>query len=164
MPDVEPTLGDWNNHLSTLFPDVRLKRYLEMRGADAGPRQSICALPAFWVGLLYDDDVLEEAYNLIMRWTAEERATMRAEVPRLALRTPFRNGTLRDVAHDALRLAMKGLEKRACLNEYGYDERIHLMTLEDRVATGHAPADEILRLYESSWGYNLAPLFAAAQC
>jgi glutamate--cysteine ligase len=108
LPGERPTLTDWADHLSTIFPEVRLKRYLEMRGADSGPWRSLCALPAFWTGLLYNQATLDAAYDLIKDWTAEERMRLRADVPRLALNTPFRNGTLREIAGAALELSAAG--------------------------------------------------------
>src|SRR5690606_652851 len=105
VPDGLPTMGDWANHLSTLFPDVRLKRFLEMRGADGGPWRRICALPAFWVGLLYDDAALDAAETLTRDWTFTDVEAMRNSVPAQGLSTPYGNRTLREVARDVLDIA-----------------------------------------------------------
>src|SRR5581483_6876919 len=130
------TISDWKNHLSTLFPEVRLKNYLEMRGADCGNVRSLYALPAFWVGLLYDSVSLDGAWDLVRDWSAEERQALRNNVPRTALKTPFRNRKVLDIARDAVALARAGLERRAKLNREGSDETIHLAYLEEIVASG----------------------------
>jgi glutamate--cysteine ligase len=129
LPGETPTIDDWANHLTTLFPEVRLKRYIEMRGADGGPWRRLCALPALWVGLLYDGAALDAAWALVRDWTAEERATLRAEVPRAALKTRFRNRTVGDVARDVLEIARDGLKARALLDRNGDDESVFLDTL-----------------------------------
>ena len=107
-----PTIGDWSNHLTTLFPEARIKKYMEMRGADAGPWSRICALPAIWVGVLYDGGVLDAAWDMVKDWTAEERQRLRDEVPKLGLKTPFRGGTVQDLARQMLDLAQEGLKRR----------------------------------------------------
>ncbi|MEM6712534.1 MAG: glutamate--cysteine ligase [Pseudomonadota bacterium] len=159
VPGEQATLSDWTNHLSTLFPDVRLKRFIEMRGADGGPWARICALPALWVGLLYDDDILEEAHELAMDITAKERAFLRETVPVLGLRTPFRDQTVRDMARRIVALSKRGLEKRANLNAAYNDESIFLSALEEVVETGMTPADILLERYEELWGGNLDRIF-----
>lgn len=159
IPDPHPTLGDWDNHLSTVFPDVRLKRYLEMRGADGGPWRRICALPALWVGLLYDDGVLDQALQLVKDWSPEEREALRNGVPRHALQTPFRSGTVRDVAREMVALAGEGLKRRSRLNDAGEDERVHLAAVEETVATGMSPADQMLERYHGAWGGDVTRVF-----
>lgn len=160
VPDAKPTLGDWNNHLSTLFPDVRLKKYIEMRGADGGPWRRICALPALWVGLLYDQGILDQAWEMVKDWTQEERAALRAGVPKQALDTPFRNGTVLDVARETFALASEGLKRRAFMSDGGLDERVHLAPIEEGLAAGTCPADILLQRYEGSWGQDLSRMFA----
>ncbi|MFD2236799.1 glutamate--cysteine ligase [Aureimonas populi] len=155
----EPTMGDWTNHLSTLFPDVRLKRFLEMRGADGGPWRRICALPAYWVGLLYDDGALDGAEALTRDWSFEEVSALRAEVPRSGLRTPFRGGTVLDIARASLDIARAGLVARARLNEEGHDESVFLAPLEEVVARGTTSAEELVRLYEERWDRSMARVF-----
>ncbi len=109
IPGEKPTLSDWANHLSTIFPEVRLKRYLEMRGSDGVPWQQLPAHPAFWVGLLYDDDCLEAAWDIAKRWTAHERQALRDDVPRLGFKAKIGNRYLFEVAKDCMVLAHKGL-------------------------------------------------------
>ncbi len=159
VPDAKPSLGDWNNHLSTLFPDVRLKKYIEMRGADSGPWRRICALPALWVGLLYDEGILDQALQLVKDWTAEERATLRSEVPKHALQTPFRSGTVLDVAKEVLALSSEGLRRRNRLSDGDLDERVHLAPIEEGLASGMCPADILLQRYNGSWNRDVTRVF-----
>lgn len=159
IPDASPNIGDWNNHLSTLFPDVRLKKYIEMRGADGGPWRRICALPALWVGLLYDSGVLDQAWDLVKDWSAEERAALRAQVPERALQTPFRDGSVLDVAKQVLALSQDGLKRRARMSDGDLDERVHLAPVEEALAAGMSPADVLLQRYDGSWNGDLTQLF-----
>lgn len=159
VPDARPTIGDWNNHLSTLFPDVRLKKYIEMRGADGGPWRRICALPAFWVGLLYDDGILDQAWQLVRDWTEEERGALRASVPRTALQTPFRKGQVLDVAKDVLALSKEGLRRRNRLSDGDLDEQVHLAPVEEGLAAGMCPADILLQRYGGSWDGDINQIF-----
>ena len=159
VPDATPNIGDWNNHLSTLFPDVRLKKYIEMRGADGGPWRRICALPALWVGLLYDKGVLDQAWELVKDWTQEERAALRAGVPKTALQTPFRSGTVLDVAKQVLALSQEGLKRRNRLSDGDLDERVHLAPIEEGLASGMCPADVLLQRYNGSWKGDISQVF-----
>src|SRR5690348_12927247 len=126
LPGEIPSMGDWVNHLTTAFPEVRLKRFLEMRGADGGPWDRLCALPAFWVGLLYDQTALDAAWDLVKDFSNAERHALRDGVPKYALKLPFRNGTVRDLAFEALKIAAHGLQRRARRNKNGADESIFL--------------------------------------
>jgi len=159
VPDGMPTMGDWANHLSTLFPDVRLKRFLEMRGADGGPWRRICALPAFWVGLLYDEAALDAIEALTADWTYAEALAMRDAVPEQGIAAPFRNTTLREVARDVLAISRDGLKRRHRLNRDGYDETSFLSTLEEVVARGTTSAEEMLSAYHMRWGDSIEPVF-----
>lgn len=159
ITDPEPTMGDWTNHLSTLFPDVRLKRFIEMRGADGGPWRRICALPAYWVGLLYDAAALDEVEAMTADWTFEDVSALRAEVPRSGFRTPFRNGTVLDLARASLAISREGLVRRRRLNEEGHDESIFLAPLEEVAARGTTSAEELVRLYEGQWGRDMGKVF-----
>ena len=159
VPDGLPTMGDWANHLSTLFPDVRLKRFLEMRGADGGPWRRICALPAFWVGLLYDDEALDAAEALTRSWSYEDVLAMRDAVPAQGIDMPFGAGTLRDVTRDVLAISRLGLNNRKRLNRDGYDETNFLSTLDEVVARGTTSADEMLTAYHTRWGDSIEPAF-----
>ncbi|MDN2567902.1 glutamate--cysteine ligase [Aquibium sp. A9E412] len=159
VPDGVPTMGDWANHLSTLFPDVRLKRFLEMRGADGGPWRRICALPAFWVGLLYDPIALDGAEALTRDWSVAEVAAMRDAVPRKGLATPFRGGDLHATARAVLALSRDGLERRARYNADGYDETGFLGPLEEAVARGTTSAEEMVQAFHTRWGGSIEPVF-----
>jgi len=112
LPGERPNITDWENHLTTIFPDVRLKRFIEMRGSDGGPWRNICALPALWVGLLYDEQAQRDALDFIQDWTQEERDYLQREVPRTALKTPFRDGTVLDVAREVVQISRRGLMNR----------------------------------------------------
>ncbi|MCK9552668.1 glutamate--cysteine ligase [Aquamicrobium sp.] len=159
LSDGLPTMGDWANHLSTLFPDVRLKRFLEMRGADGGPWRRICALPAFWVGLLYDEEALAATETLTSSWTYEEVVAMRDAVPAKGIATPFRNTTLREIGREVLALSRLGLKNRARLNRDGYDETSFLQTLDEVVGRGTTSAEEMLSAYHTRWGGSIEPVF-----
>jgi glutamate--cysteine ligase len=159
LPGERPTLDDWSDHLTTLFPEVRMKRFLEMRGADGGRWRRICALPALWVGLLYDQTALDAAWDLVKDWSAEERQALRDQVPRDALSTPFRKGTVRDVAREALAIAEAGLKARNRVNTKGEEETVYLEFLLDTVASGRTPADELLARYEGPWNRQIDPVF-----
>ncbi|HEX5319649.1 MAG TPA: glutamate--cysteine ligase [Stellaceae bacterium] len=153
-PGQVPGIGDWTDHLTTAFPEVRLKTFLEMRGADGGPWRRLCALSALWVGVFYDQQALDGAAALVADWTEAEREAMRAEVPRLGLDTPFRGGTLRDLAFKMLDLAHGGLHRRARRDSAGEDETHFLDTLFS-LAGSRSPASEMLQDYETRWGGNI---------
>jgi glutamate--cysteine ligase len=160
LPGERATISDWANHLSTLFPEVRLKRYLEMRGADMGLADMVVGLPAFWTGLLYDDGVLDEAWQLVKDWTEAERQALRDAVPRHALAAPFRGGTILPIAREAVALSRKGLSRRARLDDAGQDETIHIAALEDIVSTGRTRADDLLARYDAEWDRSVEPVFS----
>lgn len=161
LPGEKPTLDDWNDHLSTAFPEVRLKTFLEMRGADGGPWNRICALPALWVGLLYDDAALDAAWDLVKHWTLEERQALRDAVPRLGLAAPVPGGgTLRDVAAPALDIAHRGLAARARHNASGDDETGFLDPLHEIVRTGKVPAQRLLDRYHGAWNGDVSHVYA----
>lgn len=153
LPGEFPTLNDWENHLTTIFPEARLKRYLEMRGADGGPWRRLCALPALWVGLLYDEDSLQSVLDMTADWTNEEREMLRNKVPKLGLKTPFRDGYVKHIADDVLKLAKDGLERR------GFKEIGFLNEVAEVVRTGVTPAERLLELYHGKWGENVDPVF-----
>ena len=160
-PGHKPRIGDWTDHLSTAFPEVRLKSFLEMRGADGGRWGKICALPAFWVGLLYDQVALDAAWELVKDWSIEDHQNIRDAVPRLGLKTPAPDGrTLREIAADALDIASAGLSARARLNSAGDNEQGFLDPLRDIVATGITPAERLLDLYNGPWNGDLSRIYA----
>ncbi len=160
LPGALPTLRDWSDHMTTAFPEVRLKKYLEMRGADAGPWARLCALPAFWVGLLYDDAALDAAWDLVKDFSLAERHALRDGVPRHALKLPFRGGTVRDLAARALEISVAGLRRRARRNADGQDESGFLDVLGEIVDSGLTPAERKLELFHGRWQGNVDPVFA----
>ena len=159
LPRGTPTVGDWANHLSTLFPDVRLKRFMEMRGADGGPWRRICALPAFWVGLLYDPEALDAAESLTRSWTFEEVAALRDSVPREGIGAILRNTSLREIGREVLSISRRGLKNRDRRNRDGYDETTFLSPLDEVVARGTTSAEEMVGAYHTRWGGSIEPVF-----
>ncbi|MDX2104351.1 MAG: glutamate--cysteine ligase [Alphaproteobacteria bacterium] len=159
LPGERATIGDFVDHVSTAFPDVRLKRYLEMRGADAGPPRLLTALPALWVGLLYDEVMLEAASDLVADWSMEEHVALRRDVPRLALAAPFRQGSVRDVALEVLTIAREGLRRRAIVGPGGEDEAKYLDPLFTIAASGRTVADDLLADFHDLWGGDIGEYF-----
>jgi glutamate--cysteine ligase len=160
LPGEKPRLSDWTDHLSTAFPEVRLKSFLEMRGADGGRWGRICALPAFWVGLLYDDQALDAAWDLVKHWSIAEREKLRHDVPRLALDAVTPDGlAMRDFAEQVLDVAAAGLTRRAQLNSAGDNEGGFLDPLRDVVATGMTPADRMLAKYRDEWHGDVSNIY-----
>jgi glutamate--cysteine ligase len=160
VPDGRATLGDWSNHLTTLFPDVRLKRYLEMRGADGGPWRDICALSALWVGMLYDDDAMAEGEELVAGWSAGMVGEMRDAVPRLALNAAIGGRAVRDIASRFVSISASGLARRGNLSGEGRDETVYLEPLRETLAAGLTPAERLLKRYDTTWNGDLDRLFA----
>jgi glutamate--cysteine ligase len=157
LPGERATVGDFADHLTTAFTDVRLKRFLEMRGADAGGPAMLMAAPALWVGLLYDDAAQKAAAALTRGWTVEEIRALRAEVPRAALAATIRGRPVREVARDAVAIARDGLRAR------GLGEEVYLAPLDEIVASGLTQADRWLHLYERAWGGDAGRVLAAAE-
>jgi glutamate--cysteine ligase len=159
LPGETPTMSDWADHLTTVFPEVRLKRFLEMRGADGGPWKSLCALPALWVGLLYDSASLDAAWDLVKDWTHEDHQKLRDETPRLGLQAQVAGRSLQDIALDVLKISSAGLAARDRMSHSGYDERQYLESLLRTAESGMTPAEEKLRAFETRWGGSVDPLF-----
>ncbi len=159
LPGERPTMGDWHDHLTTLFPEVRLKHYMEMRGADGGPWMRICALPALWVGLLYDKGAQDSAWQLVKDWPIAEIERLRAEVPKAGLRAAIDGRSLREVARDVLSIADAGLRRRARRNPSDDDESGFLDPLHAIVETGRTPAEDLLARYEKHWHGSVDPIF-----
>jgi glutamate--cysteine ligase len=160
LPGEKPTVIDWTDHLSTAFPEVRLKSFLEMRGADGGRWSRICGLPALWVGLLYDSQALDAAWDLVKHWNIESREKLRHDVPRLALETVTPDGeSMRDFAGRVLDIAADGLTRRARLNSAGDNEGGFLDPLRDVVTTGMTPADRLLAKYETEWDGDVSHIY-----
>jgi len=158
-PGEYPTIADWTDHLTTAFPEVRLKQFLEMRGADGGPWNRLCALPAFWVGLLYDTSARDAAWDLIKDWTREEIAVMQSDVARLALKAPFRTGTVRDLALRALQISREGLCRRRIEDGVGLDETKFLNPLFRIAESNFTPAEDLLAAYGGRWNGSVDPVF-----
>jgi glutamate--cysteine ligase len=159
LPGEKPTMKDWADHLTTIFPEVRLKRYLEMRGADSGPWRRLCALPALWVGLLYQQGALDAAWDLVKDWTAEERQALRDAVPRQGLQAMIRGRTMQALAGEVLSIARGGLNAREMTGCKGNTEASFLDTLDDTVVTGKTSADVLLDLYRDGWHGDVTRVF-----
>jgi glutamate--cysteine ligase len=159
LPGERPTMKDWADHLTTIFPEVRLKKYLEMRGCDSGPWRRLCALPAFFVGLLYEQASLDAAWDLVKDWTAEERQSLRDSTPRLALNARIRGRTVRDVARETLAIARAGLVARNFHGCMGKSESDFLDVLDETVATGKTAAESLLDLYNGPWQHDISRVF-----
>jgi glutamate--cysteine ligase len=155
----KPTLTDWSDHITTIFPEVRLKRFIEMRGADGGPWRRLCALPAVWVGLLYDQAALDAAWDMVKDWTTQERQAMRDAVPITALQTPFRGTTVYELAKQMIGISRSGLKNRRRLDRFGDDEVHFLNAVETILEDGRSPADELLELYETEWQGDIDRIF-----
>ena len=159
LPGERPSLKDWSDHLTTIFPEVRLKKYLEMRGADSGPWRGLCALPAVWVGLLYDQASLDGCWDLVRGWTAAERQELRDAVPRQALAARIAGRSVREVARDVLALSRAGLARRSLKACRGHDESVFLDVLDDFVARGRTRADDLIDLFNGEWGGDIDRVF-----
>ena len=159
LPGERATISDWANHISTIFPEVRLKRYLEMRGADGAPGRRLPALPAFWVGLLYDDTALDAAWDIVKSWTAEERQKLRDDVTTQGFAAVIRNRTMLSLADETLKIAREGLTRRNRLNAGGENETKYLEPLDDLVSRGTTPAEELLDKFHGPWAGSVEPAF-----
>jgi glutamate--cysteine ligase len=159
LPGQLPTMRDWADHMTTAFPEVRLKKYLEMRGADGGPWNRLCALPAFWTGLLYDGESLDAAWDLVKDFTMSERHALRDGVPKHALKLPFRGATVRELALEALKIAGNGLRRRNRLNAAGASEAVFLEPLLEFALANETPAERKLALFHGAWNGSVDPVF-----
>jgi glutamate--cysteine ligase len=160
LPGVKPTMKDWADHLTTAFPEVRLKQYLEMRGADGSPWNQLCALPAFWVGLLYDDVALDAAWDLVKDFSKAERHALRDGVPKEALHLKFRDHTVRELSLEALKIADHGLKRRNVRGNRGADESIYLEPLLEIALSGKTQADTKLEQFHANWNGSVDPVFS----
>jgi glutamate--cysteine ligase len=158
-PGMRATISDWANHLSSIFPEVRLKRYLEMRGADSGTLPNLLALPALWAGLLYDDGALDAAWDLVKGWSAEDRQDLRDAVPKQALAATIAGRSLFEIAADVLTLAQAGLKRRNRLDADGKDETRYLDVLQARLLRKTTPAQELLEKYHGPWRGSVDPIY-----
>lgn len=159
LPGEKPVIKDWNDHITTIFPEVRLKKYLEMRGCDSGPWRRLCAMPALFVGLLYNQAALDAAWDLVKDWSAAERQKLRDEVPRLGFKAMIRGRTVQDVAKDMLKIARAGLEARGEHGCKGKTEASFLDVLDEAVASGKTAAENLLDLYNGPWNRDITRVF-----
>ena len=161
LPGEKPTLSDWADHLTTVFPEARLKQYIEMRGADGGPWRRLCALPALWVGLMYDQTALDAAWDMAKGWDAETREALRVAASVDGLQAEVGRLKMRDLARDVLEIAREGLRARAVPGAGGMnpDERHFLHALEDSVTDDKVPADELLARYHGDWNGDLSRIY-----
>jgi glutamate--cysteine ligase len=159
LPGERPTISDWANHLSTIFPEVRLKRYLEMRGADGGPWRRLPSLTAYWVGLLYDDNSLNGAWDLVKNWNAQERQKLRDDVPKLGFKAEIGGSNVLALARETVQLSARGLNRRKRLDRNGRDETRYLRPLEESIARGITPAEELLDKFNNEWRGSVEPIF-----
>jgi glutamate--cysteine ligase len=159
LKGITPMMSDWADHLTTIFPEARLKSYLEVRGADGGTWRRICGLPALWAGILYDQTALDAAWDMVKDWTREEREAMRDAVPKLAFQVPFRKTNLLELARRMLDIASHGLRERAALDASGGTEEGFLQPLRELVERGQTRAEELLALYRGEWKGDLCKLF-----
>jgi glutamate--cysteine ligase len=159
-PGELPTINDWADHVTTAFPEVRLKKYLEMRGADSGPLPMLSALPALWVGLLYDQTALDAAWDLVKGWTVVDHDFLRRETPKTGLATRFKGRPLAELGREVVEIAHAGLRARKRLDAQGRDETIYLAPLDRAVASGQALADELLEKWQGEWKSSFAPLYS----
>lgn len=161
LPGEMPTLSDWADHLTTIFPEARIKKFMEMRGADGGPWRRICALPAFWVGLMYDASALDAAWDICKDWSEEERETLRVDAAKLGLKAEIKGRSLLEVASDVLAISKAGMEARAFTGADGLlpDETHFLNALHEIVDRGESPSDELLARYNGPWAGDLSKIY-----
>jgi glutamate--cysteine ligase len=160
VPGEKPTIKDWEDHLTTAFPEVRLKRFLEMRGADGGPWDTLCALPALWVGLLYHQPALDAAWEMARDWSMEERLQLRRDVPRLGLNATVRGRSVQSMALELIKLSDEGLRTRNRLNSSGENETGFLAPLQKTAASGKTPAEIKLERFHQVWAGSVDPVFS----
>ncbi|WP_427789748.1 glutamate--cysteine ligase [Brevundimonas diminuta] len=159
LPGDRATAQDWADHLTTLFPEVRLKQYLEMRGADGGPWSRICALPALWAGIFYDAPSLAAAWDLCKDWDIADHERLRRDVTRLGLKAEVNGRSVRDIAVDMVNIAKQGLKNRARFSGGMVDERGYITELEDIADSGVTSADRLLELYNGEWSGDISRVY-----
>ena len=158
-PGEMPMKTDWDDHLTTLFPDVRLKSFLEMRGADGGPWRNICGLPALWVGLLYDSEALDAAWDLVRGWTAEDRRLLALNAPKDGLRGEVAGRSVLEIAREIGKLAHSGLQKRAMAGKVSADETEYLDPVLEWLEAGRSPADRLIDKFNGQWQGDIRKVF-----
>jgi len=162
LPGETPTLSDWADHLTTIFPEARVKKFIEMRGADGGPWRRLCALPAFWVGLMYDQSALDAAWDLVKHWDAPTRDALRVAAADDGLQAKVDGIDMRTLAREAVAISEAGLKARAIPGAGGLipDETHFLNALKESLESGKVPADELLEKYHGEWGGDLSKIYA----
>ena len=160
LPGQMPTLADWEDHVSTVFPEVRLKKFLEMRGTDSGPWARLCALPAFWIGLLYDTQALDACWDLVKGWSVAQQNSLFRAAPKLALKAEIAGRTVQDVALELIEIARGGLSRRAALDSAGNDETGFLTPLQDIATSGITPAEQMLDAFHNEWNGDISKVFS----
>lgn len=158
-PGQKATMNDWENHLNCIWPEVRLRQFMEMRGADSGPKEMLKALPALWIGLVYDDAALDQAYEMIRDWTEEDREHLRARAPVDGLQTAFMGTTVQEIARDMLALSAQGLRNRNILDDQGRNEAQYLEPLHEIVNSGMNWANRLIHSYNHEWKQDISKLF-----
>ena len=161
IPSEDLTLDDWTDHLSTIFTDVRLKTYIEMRGADAGNYRSLCALPAFWAGILYCSDCLEESISIIEKWNYDDIMSFQQSVYKIGLDAKIGNKNGWEIAEEFLKISSKGLKSRSNLNAVGENEEIHIDYLYEIVKKKETSASRLIRLYNEKWNNDLLKIYSS---
>ncbi len=159
LPGEKPSIKDWADHTTTIFPEVRLKQYLEMRGADSGPWSALCALPALWMGIFYDSAALAAAWDLCKHWKIEDHERLRADVARIGLKAQIAGRSVQDVAKDMLAIAREGLKRRNRLSGGMVDETNYLSQLDEIADSGVTQAERLLELYNGPWGGDVSKVF-----
>jgi glutamate--cysteine ligase len=159
LPGEKPTMLDWENHLTTLFPEVRLKQFIELRGADGGQWRRLCAMPALWTGVLYDDAACAAAWELCKDWTTQDRADLMTGVAREGIQFDFKGRKVKDLAADVIEIANDGLKARNRTDSFGDDERHFLSAVKLVIEDGRTPAEELLEAYHGRWNGSVDPVF-----
>lgn len=161
LPGEFATIEDWQNHTTCVFPIVRLKPWIEMRGADGGSWQYLCALPALWTGLLYDVDAQQATTDLIKDWAADERRSLHLDTPKAGLQTKFRRGTVANIAKQILTIAEHGLQRRNFRDKNGADETYFLDPLKEILDSGKTQSDLLIEKFQGEWGGKIDRIFKA---
>jgi glutamate--cysteine ligase len=161
LPGEKPTLSDWADHMTTVFPEARVKKYIEMRGADCGDVAHLAALPAFWVGLIYDQGALDAAWDLVKGFDAQTREGLRVAASVAALHGEAGGVKLLELSRQAVALAQSGLRARARAGAGRADEAGYLDVLVESLEAGAVQADRLLALYVGGWGRSLTPVYEA---
>jgi|TARA_B100001142_G_scaffold54649_1_gene53039 glutamate--cysteine ligase len=159
LPNEKPNIIDWENHLTTIFPEVRLKSFLEMRGADGGSFESVCALSSFWVGLLYDSESLDSSFNLIKDFNIKQLQELRIEVAKNGLHSIIEGIEIQEIAKKVLKLSREGLRNRNILNENGDSEEIFLDPLQKILSSGKSSSDDLIKKFSNNWNKNLVNMY-----